>query len=67
MTNGEGLTFEEWLYAAKPARAQKLFAEELVQPAMTANLAIYYGVREEWNAWARGEDPAEWKQEWEAT
>lgn len=62
-TNSEGMTFKEWLYAAVPGRARWLFEEQFVQPEMTSNLGIYYGVREEFNAWLRGEDPAEWRAE----
>lgn len=65
--NREGLTFEEWLRAAYPHRAKSLWDGAIRRWEVTSsNLAIYFGVREEWNAWLRGEDPTDHRAEWEA-
>lgn len=60
--NREGITFREWLYAAKPEEASRYYEREGGDVhVMNSNRATYAGLRAEYNAWNAGEDPTEWR------
>ena len=60
--NAEGITFREWLFAARPADAQRYYESGRVTTmGRMADLRVEFA--KEVSAWLAGEDPTDWRAE----